>query len=60
MLVGDDLKLDVVGIDDELLDVKRAVAECFLRFVPRRVKSRAEARFIVAICLRGRRRPPRP
>ena len=43
VLIGHDLKLDVVRIDDELLDVNVAVSESFLRFAARGVKSLHQA-----------------
>src|SRR5207302_1666868 len=46
VLVRHDLEFDVMRIDDQLLDVNRAVPESFLRFHPRVVKSRGKTRFI--------------
>src|SRR5205085_7964358 len=47
VLVRHDLELDVVRVDDQLLDVKRAIAESFYRFVARGDKRRAETGFVV-------------
>ena len=47
MLVGDDLKLDVVRIDDQFLDVNGAVSKSLFRFGPRRMKRRGETGLVV-------------
>src|SRR3989442_6126049 len=38
--VGDDLEFNVVGINDELLQIDLFISKCFLRLVTRTVKSR--------------------
>ena len=47
MPIGHDLKLDVMRIDDELLDIDLLVPESFLGFVPRVVKRRLKAWLIM-------------
>src|SRR5450631_671312 len=46
VLVRHDLEFDMVRIDDQLLDVDRAVPESFLRFQPRVMKGWTETRFV--------------
>ena len=45
--IGNDLKFDVMRIDDQLLDINLFIPEGFLRLVTRAVKSRFEAWFIM-------------
>src|SRR6266704_6452736 len=45
--IGDNLKFDMMRIDDELLDVNLLISESFLGFVTRTVKGRLKAWFIV-------------
>src|SRR4030095_3706193 len=45
--VGDNLKVDVMRIDDELLDVDPLITESFLGLVTRGMKGRFKARFIM-------------
>ena len=47
MAIGHDLKLDVVGINDELLDINVAVSEGFLGFEASVVKASNEAGLVV-------------
>ena len=47
IIVGHDLKLDVVRVHDQLLDINVGVAERFLRFHPRAVKSLHETHFVM-------------
>src|SRR3989442_4356123 len=47
MAVGDDLKFNVMRIDDEFLQVNLFVAKSFLRLVTRTVKSRFKARLVM-------------
>ena len=47
MAVGHDLEFDMVGIEDEFLDVNVTVAESLFRFVPRAVKRTDQARLVV-------------
>ena len=47
MGVGHDLKLDMVRIDDELLDVDSGIPEGFLSFMARAMKASHEARLVV-------------
>ncbi len=61
MLVGHDLELDVVRIDDQLLDVNVAVPKSLFRFGARGVKRGSESWLHCARrACRGhrRRRPP--
>ena len=45
--IGDNLKFDVMRIDDELLDVNLLVSESFLRLVTRAMESRLKAWFVM-------------
>ena len=58
MIVRHDLKLDVVRVLDQFLDVDVGVAECFLRFHPRAVESLHETE--TSLCAARIPRPPPP
>src|SRR5713226_9976066 len=47
MAIGHDLKLDVMRIDDELLDIDFAISKSFLGFVTGAVKTGDETRLVV-------------
>src|SRR6266702_2658200 len=44
--IGDNLKFDVMRIDDELLDINLIIYESFLRLVARIIELRLEAGFV--------------
>ena len=58
VVVGHDLKLDVVRVNDQLLDVNLGVAESLFRFHPRAVKSLQ--RDSASLCAARIPRPPPP
>ena len=58
MLVGHDLKLDVMRVHDQLFDVDLAVAESLLRFRPRAVETLASR--LTSLCAARMPRPPPP
>ena len=57
VLIGHDLKFDVMRIDDQLLDVDLAVSESFLRFRARSVKPGPR---LGSLCAARIPRPPPP
>ena len=58
VLVGHDLELDVMRIDDQLLDVNVAVPESLFRFRPRARETRCAR--LASLCAARIPRPPPP
>ena len=58
VLIGHDLKLDVMRVDDQLLDINLGVPESFLRFRSRAVKALHEDSD--SLCAARIPRPPPP